>query len=81
MQSESVRSIEELRKDYIMVEFRHFGTVFVKEDSETGKVVQKPGLFMRQSHSVQLYRRSVCDFVARSSRALVRQDRAIKSQV
>jgi len=25
-----------------MVEFRHFGTVFVKEDRETGKVAQKP---------------------------------------
>jgi len=23
-------------------QFRHFGTVFVKENSETGKVVQKP---------------------------------------
>ena len=48
-----------------MVQFRHFGSVLVKEDRETGKVVQKPCLFTRQSHSVQLYSRSVCDFVAR----------------
>jgi len=30
------------------------------EDRETGKVVQKPRLFMRQSRSVQLDSRSVC---------------------
>jgi len=29
-----------------MEQFRHFGTVFVKEDHETGKVVQKPRLFI-----------------------------------
>ena len=46
-------------------QFRRFGSVFVKEDRETGKVVQKPCLYMRQSRSVQLDRRSVCDFVAR----------------
>jgi len=45
--------------------FHHFGSVFVKEDRETGKVVQKPCLFTRQSHSVQLDSRSVCDSVAR----------------
>ena len=42
-----------------MEQFHHFGTVFVKEDRETGKVVQTPCLFARQ-------RRSVCDSVARS---------------
>ena len=41
-----------------MEQFHHFGSVFVTEDRETGKVVQKPCLFTRQS-------RSVCDFVAR----------------
>jgi len=46
-------------------QFHHFGTVFVNEDSETGKVAQKPCLFERQSPSVQLDSRSVCDFVAR----------------
>ena len=50
-----------------MEQFRYFGTVFVKEDRETGKEVQKTCLFTRQS-------RSVCGFV-------VRQNRAIKSQV
>ena len=30
-----------------MEQFRHFETVFVKEDRETGKVVQKPCLFTR----------------------------------
>jgi len=43
-----------------------FGTVFVEEDRETGKVAQKPCLFARQSRSsVQLDSRSVCDIVAR----------------
>jgi len=42
-----------------------FVTVFVKEDRETGKVAQKPCLFTRQSRSVQLDSRSVCEFVAR----------------
>jgi len=31
----------------------HFGTVFVKEDRDTGKVEQKPCLFKRQSRSVR----------------------------
>jgi len=35
-----------------MEQFRHFGTVFVKEVRETGKVAQKPCLFTRQSRSV-----------------------------
>jgi len=49
-----------------MAQFRHFGSVFVEEDRETGKAVQKPCLFTRQSRSsVQLDSRSVCDFVAR----------------
>ena len=30
--------------------FRHFGTVFVKEHRETGKVVQKPCLFIAKFH-------------------------------
>ena len=34
-----------------MEQFHHFGTVFVKEDRETGKVVQKPCLFLQQSRS------------------------------
>jgi len=33
-----------------MVEYRHFGSVFVKEDRETGKVVQKPCLFIAKFH-------------------------------
>jgi len=49
-----------------MEQFHHFGTVFVKGDRETGKLVQTPCLFTRQSRSsVQLDSRSVCDFVAR----------------
>ena len=32
-----------------MEQSHHFGTVFVKEDRETGKVVQKPRLFALQS--------------------------------
>jgi len=49
-----------------MEQFRHFRTVFVEEDRETGKVAQKPCLFARQSRSsVQLDSRSVCEFVAR----------------
>jgi len=54
-----------VQKRLDMEQFRHSGTAFVKEDRETGKVVQKPCLFMRQSRSVQLDSRSVCDFVAR----------------
>ena len=30
--------------------FRHFGTVFVKEHHEAGKVVQKPCLFIAKFH-------------------------------
>jgi len=55
-----------------MEQFHHFGTVFEKEDRETGKVVV---FVKRQSRSVQLDNRSVC------VRELVRQNRAIKSQV
>ena len=43
-----------VQKRLDMEQFHHFGTVFVKEDRETGKVVQRPCLFMRQSRSVQL---------------------------
>jgi len=46
-----------------MEQFRHFGTVSVNEDRETGKVVQKLCLLMRQSRSVQFDSCSVCDFV------------------
>ena len=47
-----------------------YGTIsrlglFVKEDRETGKVVRKLCLFMRQSRSVHLDSRGLCDFVAR----------------
>jgi len=61
------RTISRTVKEILdMKQFRHFGSVFVKEDRETGKVVQKPCLFTRrQSRSVQLDSRSVCDFVAR----------------
>ena len=45
-------------------QFHHFGTVFVKEDCEVGKVVQKPCLFMQQSRSMQLDSRSICNSVA-----------------
>jgi len=53
-----------VQKRLDMEQFHHFGTVFVKEDRETGKVVQKPCLFTRQSCSVRLDSRSVCNFVA-----------------
>jgi len=53
-----------VQKRLDMEQFHHFGTVFVKEDRETGKVVQKPCLFTRQSRSVRLDSRSVCNFVA-----------------
>ena len=49
-----------LQKRSDMEQFHHLRAVFM-EDHETGKVVQKPCLFMRQSHSVQLHSRSVCD--------------------
>ena len=35
-----------------MEQFHHFGSVFVKEDRETGKVVQKPCLFVRQNRAI-----------------------------
>jgi len=53
-----------------MEQFRPFGTVFVKEDRETGKAVQKPCLFTRRSRSVQLD----------SRRQRLRLCRAIKSR-
>ena len=34
-------------------QFHHFGSVFVKEDRETGKVVQKPCLFVRQNRAIK----------------------------
>jgi len=36
-----------VQKRLDMEQFRHFGTVFVKEDRDTGKVVQKPCLFVQ----------------------------------
>ena len=33
-----------------MEQFRHFGSVFVKEDREAGKVAQKPCSFMAKFH-------------------------------
>ena len=39
-----------------MEQFHHFGTVFVKEDRETGKVVQKPCLFATKSQRLRLCR-------------------------
>jgi len=67
---DSVDRISQFTRDKVIVRrihlfFLHIVTVFVKENRETGKVVQKPCLFTRQSHSVQLDSRSVCDFVAR----------------
>ena len=53
-----------LQKRSDMEQFHHLRAVFVKEDHETEKVVQKPCLFMRQSHSMQLDSRSICDSVA-----------------
>jgi len=71
---DSVDRISQFTRDKVIVRralfthtfaFLHTVTVFVKENRETGKVVQKPCLFTRQSRSVQLDSRSVCDFVAR----------------
>ena len=36
-----------VQKRLDMEQFHHFGTVFVKEERETGKVVQKPRLFVQ----------------------------------
>jgi len=47
----------------------------VKEDPETGKVVQKPCLFMRQNRSVQLRSQRL-----RLSRAIKSRTRATKSR-
>jgi len=56
--NESVRSIEESEKIRCGT-ISLLWNVFLKEDRETGKVVQKPCLFMRQSRSGQLDSRSV----------------------
>ena len=53
-----------VQKRLDMEQFHHFGTVFVKEDGEMGKIVLKPCLFMRQSRSVQLDSGSVYDYHA-----------------
>ena len=39
-----------VQKRLDMEQCHHFGTVFVKEDSETGKVAQKPCLFKAKFH-------------------------------
>jgi len=54
-----------VQKRLDMEQFHHFGTVFVKEDSETEKVAQKLCLFMRQSCSIQLDSHRVCNFDTR----------------
>jgi len=59
-----------------MEQFRHFRTVFVEEDRETGKVAQKPCLFARQSRRVQLDSRTAS---ASLSRAMKSRTRATKS--
>ena len=56
------------RSEKISIQCHHFGAVFAEEDRETGRVVPRPCLSTRQSHSVQLDSRRVCDFVARQSR-------------
>ena len=38
-----------------MEQFHHFGTVFVTEDRETGKVVQKTCLFIAKFHYTDTY--------------------------
>ena len=55
-----------------MERFHHFGTVFVKVDRETGKVVLKPCLFVTKSAT--LSRDKVahsCDFKSRDKIAAV----------
>jgi len=67
-----------VKKRLDIEQFRHFGAVYVKEDREAGKLVQKPPcLFTRQSRSVQLDSRSVCET---SSRAIKSRTRAAKSR-
>ena len=53
---------QRLQKRLYIENFHHFGTVFVKR-WETGKVVQKPSLFMQQSRSMRLDSCSICDYV------------------
>jgi len=55
-----------VQKRLDMEQFHHFGTVFVKEARETGKVVQKPCLFVQlDSRSVQLDKVACsCDKIA-----------------
>ena len=40
-----------VQKRLDMEQFHHFGTVFAKEDRETGKVVHKPCLFIAKFHN------------------------------
>ena len=66
-----------VKKRLDIEQFRHFGTVFMNEDRETGKVAQKPCLFARQSRSVQLDSRTAS---ASLSRAIKSRTRAAKSR-
>ena len=62
-----------------MEQSHHFGTVFVKEDRETGKVVQKMCVFTLQSvqrATRQSQRLRLCRAV--KSRTLATKPRAIK---
>jgi len=59
-----------LQKRLDMEQFHHVRTVFVKEDRETEKVVQKPCLFMRWSRRVQLDSRRIILRLARATKSL-----------
>ena len=61
-----------VRERLDMEQFDHFGSVFVKEDRETGKVVQKPCLLTRQSATRQSQRLRLCHTI---KRILVRRNR------
>jgi len=47
-----------------MEQFHHFGTVFVTEDRETGKVVQRPCLFIAKFHYTDTDTDTDTDFFA-----------------
>jgi len=52
-----------------------------REDAVANCIIRKEALFMRQSRSVQLDNRSVCNFIARLCCTLARQNCARKLQV
>ena len=64
-----------VQKRLDMEQFHHFGTVFVEEDRETGKVVQKPCLFTRQSRSVLLDSLRRCRAIKSRTRATYSRDK------